>query len=296
MENIPDEEAVGAALSMASEVEYKAAGGFKAMYAAKIKKKPQALKVVYLPPLDEQDEEDRVSERAQLLARLNREVEVLGSCTNPNLVKLGDLKPRIVPIGDHEYYVYSEELLSGEDVLAASTKPRPDLPELKLLMLSILGVINDLWPDYVHRDIKPENIIRTEDPERRFVMLDLGIAYKIHGTQLTARGCTLGTRRYMPPELFFPDYKKVIDFRSDLYSAGVSVYEYAAGHHPLVPGPEDPGTTVWRVLNQLPAKLETVRNDLPREFCRIIDRCMRKQPALRFSDLEGLIKQVEGIS
>jgi len=292
MEHIPTAESLQDALADVSNVEWRDSGGFKAMYTAQVEGKQEALKVVYLPPEAGETEE----QRSQLNARLKRELDVLEKCRNPNLVKLGKLKPRNLAIDGREYMVYSEELLCGLDLrfLIAQSRKEPDIVELVNLALASLSVVRDLWTmGYVHRDIKPANIIRTEQEERRFVLLDLGIAFNIHGTQLTASGHTIGTRLYMPPELFSPDYKSSIDFRSDVYSIGVSLFEYASGKHPLVRQPEDDFTTVYRIITQRPDKLEQHRPDLPRTFCNLVDRCMRKTPALRYSDLDSLIRELE---
>src|SRR2546428_9041349 len=87
---------------------------------------------------------------------------------------------------------------------------------------------------HIHRDVKTGNILALAQPERPFVLLDLGIAFKLHGTELTVRGGgPPGTLIYMAPELFRTDYKQVLDIRSDIYSAGVTLFEYAASDHPI---------------------------------------------------------------
>lgn len=294
MEYTPDVSSIEAEIPEITEAEYLGAGGFKAVYAVTINRKREALKVVYLPS----DMGEGNDERIQLVARLKRELNVLSKCDELSLVKLGTISPSIRQIEGTEYLVYSEELLSGENLakLIKNRDKQPQLNELVELALSCLRVIQTLWEmGYVHRDIKPPNIVRTQQPERVFILLDLGIAFKIHGTQLTASGHTVGTRLYMPPELFSPDYKSLIDFRSDIYSMGVTLYEYACGKHPLVRHPEDDFTTVYRIIKQRPENLEHHRPDLPIEFCRFVDRCLRKKPALRYADMGKLIEHLESM-
>ncbi len=290
MENVPDTQKLIESISEVSALEFKNEGGFKAVYTATIGEKKEALKLVYLPP--KSDTEDK---RSQLIARLKRESNVLKLCSNPHLVKLGALLPREIQIGECNYIFYSEELLPGRDLKSViNDGKKADIAELLQLALTCLSVIRDLWGmGYVHRDIKPANIICTDDPERLFVLLDLGIAFKIHGTQLTDHGQTIGTRLYMPPELFSPDYKKLIDFRSDIYSLGVTLFEYATGIHPLVPRPQNDFSTVYQIITKQPDKLENLRDDLPLQFCRFVDRCMRKKPALRYAEVDEIINQLE---
>jgi serine/threonine-protein kinase len=141
---------------------------------------------------------------------------------------------------------------------------------------------------YLHRDIKPANIMATGSAERPYVILDMGIAYRVQGTALTQGPTPPGTLRYMAPELLAPDYKDVMDFRCDLYSSGLSIYELASGSHPFAPNTENDYATVYRIMNQRPDPLETRRPDLPRRFCQIIDRCIKKNLALRYARIDLL--------
>lgn len=134
----------------------------------------------------------------------------------------------------------------------------------------------------------------TQFPERPFVVLDLGIAFKVGGTELTPPGGgPLGTPLYMAPELFRPNYKDTLDIRADIYSSGVTIFEFAVGTHPLARRDEDAYTTMYRILHQRPAKLHSLRPDLPAWFCEIIDRCIKKTPALRFREPKVFLQHME---
>lgn len=97
----------------------------------------------------------------------------------------------------------------------------------------------------------------------------------------------------MAPELFRPNYKDVLDIRSDIYSAGVTIFEFATCEHPLARRGENQYATLYRIQHQMPPKLETLREDLPDFFCRMIDRCIKKTPALRFRDPQAFLSELE---
>jgi serine/threonine-protein kinase len=99
----------------------------------------------------------------------------------------------------------------------------------------------------------------------------------------------------MAPELFQPQYKDVLDIRSDIYSAGVTVFEYAAGEHPFHRPGESDYTTVYRILHQQPAKLAALRGDLPVPFCQLVDRCFKRRPALRYSNPAAVLRELEAM-
>ena len=282
---VPSVEAIQAALLLPEPPVHIGTGGFKAVYRTETPSGPEAIKAVYVPPPS--DREDDVA-RAQLIARAEREIEALGKCTSAALVKLGSLEPRLHSVEGHDYFIYGEEFLPGQSLTSwIKREPRPSPPELIALFSSLVGLICELSrAGYLHRDIKPANVMETGMADRPFVILDLGIAFKMHGTELTQGGGPPGTLLYMAPELLKPNYKDVMDFRCDLYAAGLTVYVVASGVHPFVQQPGNDYATIYRIMTQRPGPLAELRPDLPSRFCEIIDRCIRKKPALRYARLD----------
>ena len=80
----------------------------------------------------------------------------------------------------------------------------------------------------VHRDLKPDNLLIADDG--RLKIADFGIARLAEGTALTATGTFVGTPAYMSPE---QAQATGVDARSDLYPAGVILYELLAGRNPF---------------------------------------------------------------
>tara|TARA_R110002124_G_C8950160_1_gene513273 strand:- start:2269 stop:2511 length:243 start_codon:yes stop_codon:yes gene_type:complete len=77
----------------------------------------------------------------------------------------------------------------------------------------------------VHRDIKPLNIIKTGKKGREFVLIDLGIAFYLSGTNFTRDSNKVpGSAPYLAPEFFKPNFRERMDFRSDLYNVGLTIY------------------------------------------------------------------------
>lgn len=283
---VPSEQQIQQELGLPGGLQHISTGGFKAVYRMQnAAGEFEALKAIYIPDAGSDDD---IVRRDQLVARATREIEALGQCDSPFLVKLGTVAATMQNIAGHDYLVYSEEFLQGDPLNTwISKKPLPSYNDLYSLLSILISLIRTLTNvGYLHRDIKPDNIIDTGLQYRRFVMLDLGIAYKMHGTDLTQGGGAPGTLRYMAPELLRPDYKNNMDFRCDLYAAGLTIYVLASGKHPFAPQPEHPYATVYRIMNIRPIPLATYRPDIPAEFCSIIDRCIRKKPALRFSQLD----------
>ena len=291
MEHLPDIKQLQNLLTgKVDRLAYLDSGGFKAVYKGYIQESPEAIKVVYVPA--DINEEERI----ELIGRVKREIEALDRCKSPEFVQLGSLPPEQININGIDYIIYSEEYLDGENLRSKLRKNyKPDLSELVQLTKTLLKAIKLLKEnDLIHRDIKPHNAIKLKSPERPFVILDLGIAFKIHGTALTRNSMFRpGTLPYMAPEMFNPRFRENLDYRSDMYSAGVTVYEYASGVHPIRKRGEDAYTTMYRILKTQPQPLSTLRPDLPSDFCKIIDQLIKKLPALRPASIQMLLKKVK---
>lgn len=272
-------------------------GGFKAVYRIRTGGKDEAFKLIQIPSFA--GNPDAESLQIESIGRVRREVESLSRCVGPEIVKLGSLALRSVKIANVDYVAYSEELLDGRDLwtLLNSGMAKPPEVELRKLFVILLKAIRELWAlGYIHRDIKPKNVMKLDDPERPFVLLDLGIAYSVQETGLTVNPggrMPLATYRYLAPEMMSPAFRETFDYRSDLYTAAMTVYEYGAQQHPLAQSKDDMMRTISRALHQSPQPLKNVRPDLSAQFCQTIDQMLKKKPALRPANLNLLIQRME---
>jgi serine/threonine protein kinase len=272
-------------------------GGFKAVYRVALGGRIEALKLIQIPASD--GSTDAEAFKSEMIGRVRREVEALARCTGPEIVKLGTLALTPLTINVVDYVAYSEEFLEGDDLWKVLTAggAKPTEQELRLLFATLLKAIREVWSlGYVHRDIKPKNVMKLTDPSRQFVLLDFGIAYAIQETGLTANATgrmPLATYRYLAPEMMNPTFRETIDYRTDLYTAAMTVYEYAAQSHPLAQSRDDLMRTISRALHQPATPLAAHRNDLSPGFWQIIDQMLKKKPALRPANLNALIQRME---
>jgi len=130
---------------------------------------------------------------------------------------------------------------------------------------------------FIHRDLKPRNLLLDEEGHCR--LGDFGLSRHTGSETLTIDGELIGTPAYMAPEVLHRG--KEPDTRSDLYSLGVSFFELASGAHPARSGSAGSRTRTF--------SLKARRPDLPFGFCRIIDRCLEEDPALRYRDASRLL-------
>ena len=135
----------------------------------------------------------------------------------------------------------------------------------------------------VHRDLKPANIMFRGDDT--MALADFGISKKIlGGTDLTTIGQVLGTPHYMSPE---QGEGQAVDYRSDLYSTGIILYELLTGQKPFTAN--TPAAVIYQHVHT-----EIPRLPLPlSRYQPIIDRAMAKEPDRRYQTAREMIVDFE---
>ena len=233
------------------------------------------------------------------LERFGREARAASLLNHPNICTIHGIEDN----GGHPFIVM--EKLEGES-LKQCISGHPIETE-KLLDISI-QVADALAASHakgiVHRDIKPANIFLT--PTGQVKVLDFGLAKLVHnvGTDsdgaaadnsLTAVGVIPGTAVYMSPE---QARSEEIDFRSDLFSFGVVMYEMATGKKPFTG--KNSLMTLDAVLHEKPVPPAELNPKVPVELEGIIGKAMEKDRKERYqsatqmkADLQVLKHQTE---
>lgn len=224
------------------------------------------------------DQLDRV-EVEEILARFKREAQAAGRLTHPNIVGIYEYGEEPAAEGEA---AGGTAFIAMEFVEGRELKDYFDANE-RFPMAEIVRIMGQLLDalDYshkngvVHRDIKPANIILLKDGTVK--VADFGIA-RVESSNLTQAGSVLGTPSYMSPEQFMG---QTVDGRSDLFSAGVILYQFLTGEKPFTGALT---TIMHKVLKEEPAAPSALNVQVPRPFDALIRKALAKRPDERFQN------------
>ncbi len=287
---------VSAILPNAQNIVHVGDGGQKRVFRAEIGGVPYAIK--FMSPTVQQiatsEIADDVSVVDDVTARAAREVETLGQCKTPYLVKSGPIGLTAVEVNGVHLLYFTEEFIDGE---ALNTFLRTNGPlnpsELVALGTHVTLAIQELWSlSKIHRDVKPGNIMRRRTGE--FVLLDMGLVFDLDDKSFSLT--PVGTLTYFSPEqMDFKNRRSVLDFRSDIFSLGIVLYEMATRQHPFIAGAANSWEVFANIQSMTPPPPKQLRPDLPDELNAIILRLLGKRPALRYRSPKMLLEALRSV-
>jgi len=274
----------------ASDIGDSLKGGQKLVFPCKLDGKKYVLKFLLINALGDIGDDD---ESAQLVdeafQRATREVQIMNQCSTPHLAKLGPISLTQSVHNNENILYFSEEFYQRS--LAQQISANAPIPPENLIRLgrNIADAISKLWAlEKVHRDIKPGNIMQ-RSRTGEYVLLDMGMAFDLKGESYTSPGKVPGTPAYLSPQQLDWRRKRDLDFRSDLFSLGIVLYEASTKIHPFrikrIMSDED-----WQasIQNTLPERPSVHRSDLPKSLDEIIMRLLAKQSHQRYRSCQQL--------
>jgi serine/threonine-protein kinase len=258
--------------------------------------------VVYLARDQQLDEEvalkvlrpDVLKDDPTILDRFKKETKLARRITHRNVLRTHDFGET----GGTAYI--SMEYLEGVTLkdLIASKGALPIGVGLRIAKQMCQGLEAAHAQGVVHRDIKPQNMLILPETGDLKIM-DFGIArvsdMKEDATPgasgLTTAGTVMGTPDYIPPE---QAQGSPADFRSDIYSLAVVLYEVFTGRLPFT------ADTIMKVvlahIRNPPPPPRTVNDHIPAALEEVILRGLQKEPSARYQTVEDMARDLDEVS
>lgn len=259
---------IGTTISHYKILEKLGEGGMGVVYKAQDTTLDRLVALKFLPRVSANDvEKSRFLQEARASAVLN----------HPNICTI-----HAVEESDDEQFI-AMEFVNGPNVRMRINEGQ--LPPSVAVRIAV-GVAEGLETAHksgiVHRDVKPENIILTHEGVPKIA--DFGLAFPRQTAQGADSGLFAGTIAYMSPEQINGG---TVDHRTDIWSLGVVLFEMLTGRRPF--DSEYDQALMYSILHDkhpaLPAGLASLQT--------LIDRCLEKNPTLRFPDASTLIGELQ---
>ncbi|WP_273351653.1 Stk1 family PASTA domain-containing Ser/Thr kinase [Corynebacterium resistens] len=267
-----------------------ARGGMSTVYTAVDTRLDREVAVKVMDP--------QLAQEPKFRKRFEREARAVAKLNHPTLVNVFDQGV------DEEYVFLVMELVTGGSLreLLAERGPMPPHAAISVMrsVLTALAVAHD--SGMIHRDIKPDNVLISDRSVRNNVKLaDFGLVRAINTTQqdtfpgvrtnersMAPNGQVIGTAGYLSPEQVRGED---LDERSDIYSAGILLYELLTGELPFRgTSPED--TAMLRLDKDVPSPSRIIEG-VPAPLDMLVARACHRDPSRRFPNGSAFLEAVE---
>lgn len=216
-----------------------------------------------------------LSKDQSLIQRFQAEAKTQAQLNHPNICTLYSL----FRFNEQLYMVM--ELVEGQNLeeMIQTRGPVPYPEAVPLFQQALFGLSQAHRSGIIHRDIKPSNFIVNRQGVTK--VMDFGIARVMGQSRLTRTGMQVGTLYYMSPEQI---QGKEVDFRSDIYALGITLFEMLTG---TVPFPAQTDFDVMQAhVRNVPPNPSKVYPYLPKVFDKVILKALEKDPGRRYQTVE----------
>src|SRR5579872_3539909 len=259
------------------------AGGMGIAYRARDEQLERDVAIKVLPPGTLADDVAR--------ARFRKEALALAKLNHPNIATVHELSTQ-----DQVDFLVTEFIPGTTLEAKVAAGPVAETEIVKLGIQLADGLEGAHEQNVLHRDLKPGNL--RVMPNGRLKILDFGLAKLLPSADETAGTASMtesqeltGTLPYMPPEQL---RGHGVDARSDIWSAGVVLYELATGRRPF----EQKISTALAddIIHKTPTAPRVLNPALSPGLERVILKCMQKEPAQRYSSAAELRADLQRVS
>ncbi len=209
--------------------------------------------------------------------RFYHEARAASALNHPNVTTIHEIKE-----ANNQLYL-AMEYVEGNTLKSMVESEPPSTKKVLDIAIQICdGLAAAHEKGIVHRDIKADNIMLTSKGQVK--IMDFGLAKVKGSAKLTKVGSTLGTAAYMSPE---QAQGEEVDHRSDIFSAGVVLYELLATKLPF--RGEHQAALMYSLINEEPTPIARFNETVSPEIERIVLKALAKDREDRYQHVDDLL-------
>ena len=222
-----------------------------------------------------------LEDNEKFIRRFQREAKSVSDLSHPNIVEVYD-------VGEEEgqHYIVMEYIDGKTLKQLVQKRGALTVTEVIDIMSQITDGLSQAHDAYIiHRDIKPQNIMILDNGMIKIT--DFGIAMSMNATQLTQTNSVMGSVHYLPPE---QASGKTATMKSDIYSAGILMYELLTGSVPF-----KGDNAVEIALKQMKERIPSIRKQnplIPQSVENIVLKATAKNPKNRYETIKEMHEDV----
>mgnify|MGYP003633514956 CR=1 FL=1 len=213
--------------------------------------------------------------------RFRNEMRAAGKVSHPNIVSVFDAGEK----DNSPFYVM--ELVEGQDLKdILDEKKHLSLKESLSIVKGVLRGLSSIHKNGItHRDLKPANIFVSNEGVAKIA--DFGIA-KLDSSELTQIGTIIGSPKYMSPEQCIGD---PVDTRSDLFAAGIILYELITGTYCFKS--DSASAMTQKIMNAEIIPPSKIDAKLPKYLDKVLKKALSKKADDRFQNAIEFLKALD---
>ena len=228
----------------------------------------------------------------ETIGRYQQEYEIISCLTHPGIINAHELVRH-----EHRLAIVLEDF-GGNPISCLTQEKRLSIAKILVLSIQIVDALAVIHANnIIHKDINPSNILYNQST-KKLKIIDFGIATQLPKEQKLIQNYNSleGTLSYISPEQT-GRMNRSLDYRSDYYSLGVTLYELLTQQLPFQC--QEPMELIYAHLAKIPPSPQQVKSEIPQSVSQIVMKLMAKNAEDRYQsaigikhDLEECLKQL----
>src|SRR5215831_8428464 len=223
-----------------------------------------------------------LASNSSMLARFKQELLLSRQVTHKNVIRIFDL-------GDSDGVKFiTMEFVEGHDLRTLIQEKKKFSPEQAVeVMQQVCQALEAAHSvGVIHRDLKPQNIMR--EYTGRILVMDFGLARSMGDVGMTQTGALVGTMEYMSPEQALG---KELDQRSDIFTAGLILYELLTGNTPF--HADSALASLIKRTQERAIPVSDYDSSIPGALSEVVSKCLERDPNQRYQTAAEVLRALD---